>query len=80
MLAVLFGLAVAVYVPIARLSDEGNTRSVQDFVQTHGQVQLLGFAGLYVIGLTVRLPPRLTRIGLPLRGCCLSFFVVWSPS
>ena len=57
-LAVAAGFLLAIHVPLSRLMDAGRPERTADLVQAHGQVQLLGFAGLYVIGMSLRLLPR----------------------
>ncbi len=57
-MATLVGFVLAIHVPLSRLLDVGNPERTADLIQAHGQVQLLGFAGLFVIGMSLRLMPR----------------------
>jgi hypothetical protein len=63
-LAVFGGFLLAVLLPLAQAAhwDWGNTW--ESLVQAHGQLQLLGFAGLFVMGMAFRLMPRFS--GRPL--------------
>jgi hypothetical protein len=56
--AVLIGFVLGIHVPLGRLLDSGSSERTADLIQAHGQVQLLGFAGLFVIGMSLRLMPR----------------------
>jgi hypothetical protein len=58
-LAVLVGFLLAVHVPLQRLFDAGTPGRTADLVQAHGQAQLLGFAGLFVVGMSLRIMPRI---------------------
>jgi uncharacterized protein involved in response to NO len=58
LMATLLGFVLAIHVPLERLLNVGRPERTADLVQAHGQVQLLGFAGLYVMGMSLRLLPR----------------------
>ncbi|HLF75877.1 MAG TPA: NnrS family protein [Dehalococcoidia bacterium] len=58
LLAVLVGFVLGIHVPLSQLLDAGRPERTADLVHAHGQVQLLGFAGLYVMGMSYRLIPR----------------------
>ncbi len=63
-LALLGGFMLAMLLPIAgALEWDWGTRW-QEFAQAHGQLQLLGFAGLFIAGMAFRLMPRFS--GRPL--------------
>ena len=66
-LATLVGFVLGIHVPLGRLLDAGSPERTADLLHAHGQVQLLGFAGLFVIGMSLRLMPRFSgsRIALP---------------
>jgi hypothetical protein len=66
LMATLVGFVLAIHVPIERLLDVGRAERTADLVQAHGQVQLLGFAGLYVMGMSLRLLPRFAGARLAL--------------
>jgi hypothetical protein len=66
-LAVLAGFALGIHVPLSRLLGIPGNRA-PEMVQIHGQVQLLGFAGLFVIGMSLRLMPRFSHSRLQLEG------------
>src|SRR5688572_21658858 len=57
-MATLIGLVLGIHVPLGRLLDAGSPDRTTDLLHAHGQVQLLGFAGLFVIGMSLRLMPR----------------------
>jgi hypothetical protein len=57
-LAVLLGFLLGIHVSVTRLLDAGSPERTADLVHAHGQVQLLGFAGLFVMGMSLRLMPR----------------------
>lgn len=76
LLAVLVGFVLGVHVTVSRLLDIGRPERTADLIQAHGQVQLLGFAGLYVIGMSLRLLPRFA--GAPLQLAGLLPLVLWS--
>ena len=65
-LATLVGFVLGIHIPVGRLTDSGSPERTADLIQAHGQVQLLGFAGLFVIGMSLRLMPRFasSRISL----------------
>ena len=75
-LAVLVGFVIGIHVPIGRLTDSATPERTQDLIQAHGQVQLLGFAGLYVMGMSLRLLPRFSSARIAFDG--LVPFVLWS--
>jgi hypothetical protein len=74
-LATLLGFVLGIHVPLGRLLDTGRPERTADLIQAHGQVQLLGFAGLFVIGMSLRLMPRFasSRIAFP----SLLPFILW---
>src|SRR5690606_36994784 len=72
----LVGFLLGAHVPLSRLLDGGSSQRTADLVQAHGQVQLLGFAGLYVIGMGLRLLPRFVGSRLQLEG--LAPVALWS--
>jgi hypothetical protein len=65
--ATLFGFVLGIHVSVSRLLDIGNPDRTSDLIQAHGQVQLLGFAGLFIAGVSLRLMPRFAgaRIAFP---------------
>ena len=67
LLAVFLGFALGIDIAVARLTEGGDPDRNTDLLQAHGQVQLLGFAGLYVMGMSLRLLPRFSgaRIAFP---------------
>jgi hypothetical protein len=60
------GFLLSVLLPLARTLDWGwgATARWGVMVQVHGQLQLIGFAGLFVMGMALRLSPRIS--GRPL--------------
>ncbi len=66
-MATLIGFVLGIHVPLGRLLDAGSPDRTTDLLHAHGQVQLLGFAGLFVIGMSLRLMPRFagSTIALP---------------
>ena len=76
LLAVLVGFVLGIHVTVSRLLDIGRPERTADLIQAHGQVQLLGFAGLFVIGMSQRLLPRFA--GAPLQLAGLLPVVLWS--
>jgi len=56
------GFLLAILLPLARTLDWawGLTVRWNEMVQLHGQLQLIGFAGLFVIGMALRLVPRVS--------------------
>ena len=66
LLAGLVGFALGLHVALSRLFESGDPARTADLIRAHGQVQLLGFAGLYVMGISLRLLPRFigARLGL----------------
>lgn len=75
LMATLVGFVLAIHVPLGRLLNLGRQERTVDLVQAHGQVQLLGFAGLYVMGMSLRLLPRFA--GARLAFETLIPFVLW---
>ncbi len=67
LLATLLGFVLGIHIPVERLLGIGRADRTLDLIQAHGQVQLLGFAGLYVIGMSLRLLPRFAgaRLAFP---------------
>ncbi|MGE0058341.1 MAG: hypothetical protein AB7T32_10195, partial [Dehalococcoidia bacterium] len=57
-LAVFLGFALGLHTAVSRITGGGDPERSADLLQAHGQVQLLGFAGLYVMGMSFRLLPR----------------------
>jgi hypothetical protein len=76
LLAVGIGFVLAIHVPLGRLMETGRPERTADLIQAHGQAQLLGFAGLYVMGMSLRLLPRFA--GTRLVFASLSEFALWS--
>ena len=60
------GFLLSILLPLARTLNWGWGASARwtELVQVHGQLQLVGFAGLFVIGMALRLMPRVS--GRPL--------------
>jgi hypothetical protein len=58
--ASLVGFVLGLHVALGRLLDMGRPERTADLIQAHGQAQLLGFAGLYVMAMSLRLLPRFT--------------------
>lgn len=71
MLAVLAGFMLATLVPLSIVLDWGWSTRATPWVQAHGQVQALGWVGLFILGMAYRLMPRFS--GRPLRFP----FAVW---
>ncbi|HYM16591.1 MAG TPA: NnrS family protein [Dehalococcoidia bacterium] len=63
-LAIFGGFALAVLLPLAQALSWDWGNSWDALVQVHGQLQLEGFAGLFVMGMALRLMPRFS--GVPL--------------
>lgn len=63
-LALLGGFMLALLLPIAGALEWDWDGRRQEFAQAHGQLQLLGFAGLFIAGMALRLMPRFS--GRPL--------------
>jgi hypothetical protein len=63
-LALLGGFMLAVLLPVARAFEWDWGNRWQELAQAHGQLQLLGFAGLFISGMALRLMPRFS--GRPL--------------
>lgn len=64
-LAVGGGFALATLLPLAQTLNWGWGLRWQALVQVHGQLQLMGFAGLFVMGMSMRVTPRFTGRPLP---------------
>ncbi len=64
------GFALALALPLAQAMECDWGRRWSALVQVHGQIQLLGFAGIFVIGMAFRLMPRFSGVPLayPLLG------------
>jgi hypothetical protein len=56
------GFLLSLLLPLARLFDWqwGATQRWAVLVQIHGQLQLIGFAGLFVMGMALRIMPRIS--------------------
>jgi hypothetical protein len=67
-MATLVGFQLGIHVPLTRLIGGGNPERTLDLVQAHGQAQLLGFAGLFVIGMSLRLMPRFAGARIAFEG------------
>ena len=70
-LAIAGGFAFGLLISLSRAGDWGWDARSSELVQSHGQLQILGFAGLYVMGMGLRLLPRFS--GLHLRFQSLLF-------
>lgn len=89
-LAVGGGFALAVLLPLAQALEWDWGRYWPALVQAHGQLQLLGFAGLFVMGMAFRLMPRfsgvelayppLARAAMPLIAASLVFRSLAEPA
>ncbi len=75
LMATLVGFVLAIHVPLERLLGVGQADRTLDLLQAHGQVQLLGFAGLYVMGMSLRLLPRFASARLAFGS--IASFVLW---
>ncbi len=67
-IAVFGGFLLAVLIPLSRAAGWGWEEHKPEVVQMHGQLQLLGFAGLFVIGMSMRLLPRFAALRLRFPG------------
>ena len=67
-LAGLAGLVLGVHIPVGRLLHWSSEARRPDIIQVHGQVQLLGFAGLFVMGMSLRMMPRFANTHLRFEG------------
>ena len=67
-MATLVGFVLGIHIALGRLLNWGSPERSADLVHAHGQVQLLGFAGLFVMGMSLRLMPRFagSRIAPPI--------------
>jgi hypothetical protein len=77
--AILVGFVLGIHVPVTRLFDAGSPERTADLIHAHGQVQLLGFAGLFVMGMSFRLTPRFagTRLAFePLAAVTLGLLIL----
>jgi hypothetical protein len=63
-IAVLGGFMLAVLLPLASALEWGWGARWRELAQAHGQLQLVGFAGLFIAGMSLRLMPRFS--GRPL--------------
>ena len=63
------GFLLSVLLPLARTLDWGwgATQRWAVLVQVHGQLQLIGFVGLFIMGMALRLMPRISGRPLALR-------------
>src|SRR5688572_587402 len=68
LVGICLGFALGLHIATVRLLDAGRPERTAELIQAHGQAQLLGFAGLYVIGMSLRLLPRFTGGSLRLGG------------
>ena len=75
LLGVFLGFALGLHVATVRVMESGRPERTADLIQAHGQAQLLGFAGLYVMGMSLRLLPRFTGGSLQQGG--LLPLVLW---
>lgn len=64
-LALFGGFLLAVLLPLAQALEWPWGRRWNALVQAHGQLQLLGFAGLFVFGMALRLMPRFSGREIP---------------
>ncbi len=62
--AVLAGFTLAILAPLSIVLEWGWGRRFMPLIQAHGQAQVLGFVGLFIIGMAYRLMPRFS--GRPL--------------
>ena len=62
--AVLAGFTLAILAPLSIVLEWGWGRRFMPLIQAHGQAQILGFVGLFIIGMVYRLMPRFS--GRPL--------------
>ncbi len=62
--AVVAGFTLAILAPLSIVLEGGWGRRFLPLTQAHGQVQVLGFVGLFIIGMAYRLMPRFS--GRPL--------------
>ncbi|HEY8489970.1 MAG TPA: NnrS family protein [Dehalococcoidia bacterium] len=67
--ALLAGFVLAVLLPLAMALDWGWGARWPALAQAHGHAQVMGWAGLFILGMGYRLVPRFT--GVPLRGRAL---------
>ena len=65
--AVVAGFTLAILAPLSIVLEWGWGRRFLPLTQAHGQVQILGFLGLFIIGMVYRLIPRFSgrRLSLP---------------
>jgi uncharacterized protein involved in response to NO len=68
LVSLLFGTVVsftlAIVLPLGRALGWGLEASRPDLIHVHGQAQVLGFAGLFVMGMALRLMPRFSGVHL----------------
>ena len=70
-LATGLGLVLAVLVPLSRLLQWRLEDGRPDLAQVHGEVQAVGFVGLFIIGMALRLLPRFAHTELRFPGLVL---------
>jgi hypothetical protein len=75
-LAGLAGFVLGINVPLERLLNAGSASRTADMIQAHGQVQLLGFAGLFVMGMSLRLMPRFASSKLQFEALLLPIWAL----
>ena len=64
-LAVSGGFVLAVFIPLTlALERHLDGERLNALVRSHGQIQLLGFAGIFMMGMASRLMPRFSGLGL----------------
>ena len=62
--AILAGFAIGAHLAFVIGYDFPLGRGFYSFIQTHGHVQLVGWAGLFIIGISLHLIPRLASVPL----------------
>ncbi len=62
------GFMLATLLPLAQTLEWGWGLHWIALVQAHGQLQMIGFAGLFVMGMSMRVAPRFTGRPLPYRA------------
>ena len=67
-LAVAAGFTLATVVPLSIVLDWGWGGRYTPLIQAHGQVQVLGWIGLFIMGMAYRLMPRFSGRPLQFRG------------
>lgn len=66
--ATLLGFVLALLLPLGRALGWGLEGSRPELISIHGQVQLIGFGGLFVMGMALRLTPRFSGVHLRFEG------------